>query len=153
MVVPVLKQVGQVPELNDLQLSHLVAASVFIAAAGYIINDYFDINIDEVNKPRKNVVDQVISRRWAMLLHFIFSGIGLGLSFYLSLSTNQWSIVITNFICIGLLFGYSASLKRKLLSGNILISLLTAWVILIITSTESYYLYYPGGQYSAGSPP
>ena len=142
VVVPVLKQVGQVPELNDLQLSLLVAASVFIAAAGYIINDYFDINIDEVNKPRKNVVDQVISRRWAMLLHFIFSGIGLGLSFYLSLSTNQWSIVITNFICIGLLFGYSASLKRKLLSGNILISLLTAWVILIITSTESYYLYY-----------
>jgi 4-hydroxybenzoate polyprenyltransferase len=31
---------------------------------GYIINDYFDINIDQVNKPKGNVVDTVVSRRW-----------------------------------------------------------------------------------------
>lgn len=142
MVVPVLHQVGQQPELNQFHFYLLVASSVLIAAAGYIINDYFDINIDEVNKPLKNVVDQVISRRWAMLLHFIFSGLGLLLSLYLSWQTGYWYIVITNFICIGLLFGYSVSLKRKLLSGNILISLLTAWVILIITTSEGFYLYY-----------
>lgn len=142
VVVPVLKEAGQQPVFNQLHFSILVAASVLIAAAGYVINDYFDINIDEVNKPRKNVVDQVISRRWAMLLHFIFSGIGLLLSFYLSWKTSHWYIVLTNFLCIGLLFGYSASLKRKLLSGNILISLLTAWVILILTSSEAFYLYY-----------
>lgn len=142
VVVPVLDGVGKKPELNQLYFYILVAASVLIAAAGYVINDYFDINIDEVNKPRKNVVDQVISRRWAMLLHFIFSGIGLLLSFYISWKTGHWYIVITNFFCIGLLFGYSVSLKRKLLSGNILISLLTAWVILIITSSEAFYLYY-----------
>jgi 4-hydroxybenzoate polyprenyltransferase len=142
VVVPVLHQVGQQPELNQFHFYLLVASSVLIAAAGYIINDYFDINIDEVNKPLKNVVDQVISRRWAMLLHFIFSGLGLVLSLYLSWQTGHWYIVITNFICIGLLFGYSVSLKRKLLSGNILISLLTAWVILIITTSEAFYLYY-----------
>jgi len=142
VVVPVLHQVGQQPELNEFHFYLLVASSVLIAAAGYIINDYFDINIDEVNKPLKNVVDQVISRRWAMLLHFIFSGLGLLLSLYLSWQTGFWYIVITNFICIGLLFGYSVSLKRKLLSGNILISLLTAWVILIITTSEGFYLYY-----------
>lgn len=142
VVLPVLGQVGQQPELNEFHLYLLVIASVLIAAAGYIINDYFDINIDEVNKPNKNVVDQVISRRWAMLLHFIFSGIGLLISFYLSWKTHHWYIVITNFICIGLLFGYSVSLKRKLLSGNILISLLTAWVILILTTSEAFYLYF-----------
>ena len=142
VVLPVLGQVGQQPELNEFHLYLLVTASVLIAAAGYIINDYFDINIDEVNKPNKNVVDQVISRRWAMLLHFIFSGIGLLISFYLSWKTHHWYIVITNFICIGLLFGYSVSLKRKLLSGNILISLLTAWVILILTTSEAFYLYF-----------
>ncbi|HOZ69405.1 MAG TPA: geranylgeranylglycerol-phosphate geranylgeranyltransferase [Chitinophagaceae bacterium] len=142
VVVPVLHQVLQQPAFNDVHFFLLVASSVLIAAAGYIINDYFDINIDEVNKPRKNVVDQVISRRWAMLLHFVFSGLGLLLSLYLSWKTGYWYIVITNFLCIGLLFGYSVSLKRKLLSGNILISLLTAWVILIITTSEGFYLYY-----------
>ena len=36
----------------------LLVASVFIAAAGYIINDYFDINIDQINKPEKMVVEK-----------------------------------------------------------------------------------------------
>jgi 4-hydroxybenzoate polyprenyltransferase len=44
----------------------LVAASLLIAAAGYIINDYFDINIDQVNKPSKMVVQKIIKRRWAI---------------------------------------------------------------------------------------
>ena len=45
----------------------LTLSSVLIAAAGYIINDYFDINIDQVNKPDKMVVEKIISRRWAIL--------------------------------------------------------------------------------------
>ena len=111
-------------------------ASVLIAAAGYIINDYFDINIDQVNKPQKNMVDLVVSRRWAMLWHFVLSGIGILLSFYISLRTGLWYIVMANLICVFLLFGYSVSLKRKLLLGNILISFLTAWVVLILCLSE-----------------
>jgi 4-hydroxybenzoate polyprenyltransferase len=58
------------------------------------------------------------------------------LSAYISWKTGLWYIVIVNTICIALLFGYSVSLKRKLLSGNVLISLLTAWVILILVLAE-----------------
>src|ERR1700753_1094723 len=47
----------------------LVTASVFIAAAGYIINDYFDVNIDLINKPDKLVIDRYIKRRWAIVWH------------------------------------------------------------------------------------
>ena len=114
----------------------LVVASVLIAAAGYIINDYFDINIDQVNKPKVNVVDAVVPRRWAMALHFVFSGMGLLFSAYISWRTGLWYILLGNFICVLLLFGYSVSLKRKLLVGNIIISMLTAWVILIICISE-----------------
>lgn len=142
ILIPILHKTGDVPVVSGHLFLLLVIASVLIAAAGYIINDYFDINIDEVNKPKKNVVDQVISRRWAMLLHFLLSGTGLLLSFYISWKTGLWYIVIINFFCIGFLFGYSASFKRKLLSGNILISLLTAWVILILCFSESGYLFY-----------
>ncbi|HEX7904593.1 MAG TPA: geranylgeranylglycerol-phosphate geranylgeranyltransferase [Chitinophagaceae bacterium] len=134
---PVLTQVGRPPLINGMLFIFLAIASVLIAAAGYIINDYFDINIDEINKPKKNVVDHIVSRRWAMLWHFIMSGLGLLLSFYVSWKTGLWYIVIANFFCIALLFGYSVSLKRKLLSGNILISLLTAWVILVLCLSES----------------
>lgn len=114
----------------------LVVSSVLIAAAGYIINDYFDINIDQVNKPKGNVVDAVVPRRWAMALHFVLSGMGLLFSAYISWRTGLWYILLGNFICVLLLFGYSVSLKRKLLVGNVIIALLTAWVILIICIPE-----------------
>jgi 4-hydroxybenzoate polyprenyltransferase len=71
-----------------------------------------------------------------MLLHFIISGAGVIMSFYVSWRTGLWYIVIANFFCVFLLFAYSVSLKRKLLSGNMLISLLTAWVVLILCLSE-----------------
>src|SRR5688572_27953118 len=55
----------------------LILASVCIAAAGYIINDYFDLNIDQVNKPQKNVVDTIIHRRWAIIWHLLLSFLGV----------------------------------------------------------------------------
>jgi 4-hydroxybenzoate polyprenyltransferase len=136
ILLPLLKPVGLQPALDRTSFYLLTVASILIAAAGYIINDYFDVNIDQVNKPDKNVVDSVISRRWAMLWHFIISGAGVILSFYISWRTGLWYIVIANFFCVFLLFGYSVSLKRKLLSGNMLISLLTAWVVLILCLSE-----------------
>ena len=132
----ILLPLGFRPVLDGWIFIFLVVASVLIAAAGYIINDYFDINIDQVNKPKGNVVDAVVPRRWAMALHFVLSGMGLLFSAYISWKTGLWYILLGNFLCVLLLFGYSVSLKRKLLVGNIIISLLTAWVILIICIAE-----------------
>ena len=61
----------------------LVFASVCIAAAGYIINDYFDVNIDLVNKPSRLIVDRYIKRRWAIVFHIIFSFTGFMISCYI----------------------------------------------------------------------
>jgi len=132
----ILLPLGIRPAIDGWNFVLLSVASVLIAAAGYIINDYFDINIDQVNKPTANVVDKIVSRRWAMAWHFVLSGFGIILSAWLAWRTGLWYILIGNFFCVLLLFGYSVSLKRKLLSGNILISLLTAWVILVIGFSE-----------------
>jgi 4-hydroxybenzoate polyprenyltransferase len=109
----------------------LIASSLLIAAAGNIINDYFDLNIDEVNKPEKKIIDKLIKRRWAIVMHIVFSVAGILLGFYIDMQTPVFWIGFSNFVCVLLLFGYSISLKKKLLVGNILISLLTAWVILV----------------------
>ena len=61
----------------------LVLSSVLIAAAGYIINDYFDLNIDQVNKPESIVVQKFIRRRSAIIWHMSFSFIGVLLAFYI----------------------------------------------------------------------
>src|SRR6185436_16140190 len=98
---------------------------------GNIINDYFDLNIDEINKPGKKVIDKFIKRRWAIVLHILFSITGVLIGFYIDRQTPVFWLGLTNLACVILLFGYSISLKKKLLVGNILISLLTAWTLLV----------------------
>ena len=110
----------------------LVLASLFIAAAGYIINDYFDIDIDEVNKPQKMIVDKLISRRWAIAWHFMLSGAGIILTTLALPFAQKWYLIIANILCVALLWIYSTNFKKSLLTGNIVISLLTAWTILVI---------------------
>jgi 4-hydroxybenzoate polyprenyltransferase len=114
----------------------LSLSSVLIAAAGYIINDYFDLNIDRVNKPDKIVVEKIIKRRWAIIWHWVLSGLGILIGFYLSWKIRNIFLGPTNLLCVLLLWFYSTTFKKKLLIGNLLISFLTAWVIGVLYLAE-----------------
>jgi 4-hydroxybenzoate polyprenyltransferase len=149
IVNPLNKTTGGQWLFDSRSMTALVTASLLIAAAGYIINDYFDLNIDRVNKPDKLVVERVIKRRWTIIWHIVLSAAGVLLSFLIDFKEHTLWIGISNFLCVALLFGYSASLKKKFLSGNVLISFLTAWVIIVVFL--SYYfkgVYRQSGEYS-----
>jgi 4-hydroxybenzoate polyprenyltransferase len=137
IIQPAFQQAQLKPNIHGLYFILLVIASVFIAAAGYIINDYFDINIDSINKPEKLIVDKIINRRWVLAWHLVLSLIGVGIGFYIDRKTGVMMLGFANMISVVLLFFYSISLKKKLLIGNILISILSAWVVLVITWCES----------------
>ena len=123
---------NSIPNNSTTQFVLLVLASLCIAAGGYIINDYFDINIDQVNKPHKLVVDKIINRRWAIAWHFILSFSGIVLTaFALPYLQKMW-ILLANMFCVALLWFYSTTFKKTLLIGNIVISVLVAWTILIL---------------------
>ncbi|MBA2562564.1 MAG: geranylgeranylglycerol-phosphate geranylgeranyltransferase [Chitinophagaceae bacterium] len=126
---------------SQLHFYLLVIASVCIAAAGYIINDYFDLNIDLVNKPSKLIIGKYIKRRWAIVFHIIFSLIGFLISCYVGYNIGNFYIPFFNLLAIGSLWIYSTILKKKLLIGNILISILTGWVIMVISVAEYKYQY------------
>jgi len=130
------KYTGGFPLLNQNLFHWILVASILIAGAGYIINDYFDLNIDRINKPSKMVVDKEISRRWAMMLHLILSVSGLIITSYVSIELNNFLLILLNGIAVMLLWVYSTTFKKKLLSGNIIISLLTAWVLFVLFVTE-----------------
>jgi 4-hydroxybenzoate polyprenyltransferase len=114
----------------------LCFSSLCIAAAGYIINDYFDINIDEVNKPHKMVVGKRMSRRHALLWHLNLSFLGLLIGGFVSYKLGNWLVALGNLVCVALLWFYSTSFKRQLIVGNVVISALTAWVILVLLVAE-----------------
>jgi 4-hydroxybenzoate polyprenyltransferase len=138
IVIPMFRNNIHSPALPIKYFSLLVLSSVLIAAAGYIINDYFDLNIDRINKPEKIVVEKVIKRRWAIVWHWLLSFIGVILSFYVGWKTGALWIGFANTGCVGALWFYSTTFKKKLLSGNIIISLLTAWVIMVIGFVTHY---------------
>ena len=69
-------------------------SSILIAAAGYIINDYYDVKIDYINKPERIVVGKVIKRRVVMAAHIILNFTGIGLGFLISPL-----IAVINFAC------------------------------------------------------
>ena len=116
----------------DANFYLILITYLFIAAAGYIINDYFDINIDQVNKPKRVVVGSYISRRWVIFWHLLFSVMGIYISTIAFPFKEYWHIHLSNLLTILLLWFYSTNFKKDFLIGNVVISLLTAWSIAVV---------------------
>lgn len=121
----------------------LVAATLFITAGGYIINDYFDIKTDLINKGRV-IVGTKISRRQAMMWHNILNIAGVSVGFYISWKAGYIWMGTLFLVVSGLLYFYSASYKRQFLIGNIVVALLTAMVPILVVLFEwpALYKYY-----------
>lgn len=119
-------------QITEIDFFLLVLSTVMIAAAGYIINDYFDIRIDEVNRPATNVVGKTVKRRVAMVSHMTLNIIGVLIGLWISWKYDMFRA--GSFIYIAapaLLWFYSTSLKRQFLIGNIVIALLSALIPLL----------------------
>jgi 4-hydroxybenzoate polyprenyltransferase len=121
----------------------LVAATAFITAGGYVINDYFDIKTDLINKG-KVIVGTKIPRRQAMMWHNIFNIAGVSAGFYISWKAGYIWLGSLFLVVSGLLYFYSASYKRQFLIGNIIVAILTAMVPLLVVFYEwpALYRYY-----------
>ena len=105
---------------TNLAFFLLCLSTVMIAAGGYIINDYYDVKIDFINKPARVVVSKSIPRRLAIFFHVLLSCVGILIGALLSLK-----IAIINLFSVFLLWLYSNNLKRQPLVGNLSIALLT----------------------------
>jgi 4-hydroxybenzoate polyprenyltransferase len=120
---------------TDFWLFLIVASTVMIAAAGYIINDYYDIKIDLINKPDRVVIGKTITRRYAIFFHTIISVTGVGMGLLIN-----WKVGAVNFVSVFLLWLYSNNLKRLPLIGNLVVSLLTGLSIFLLSFLYEQYL-------------
>jgi 4-hydroxybenzoate polyprenyltransferase len=120
---------------TDFWLFLIVASTVMIAAAGYIINDYYDIKIDLINKPDRVVIGKTITRRYAIFFHTVISVTGVGMGLLIN-----WKVGAVNFVSVFLLWLYSNNLKRLPLIGNLVVSLLTGLSIFLLSFLYEQYL-------------
>ena len=116
IILPAFQEAGLHPNLEGSYIFWLALSSVLIAAGGNIINDYFDINIDLINKQQKVIISRYIHRHWAILFHILLSLAGVLLGCWIEYRTHSYLLGITNLLCVCLLFVYSIVLKRKPLS-------------------------------------
>ncbi len=134
LIYPILNNYGNdfTLQLNNFNFFLLVLSTVMIAAAGYIINDYFDVKIDKINKPERLVIDKGVKRRVAMGAHTVISIIAVLIGLYVSWIIGHWKLVFIHFICATGLWFYSTNFKRQFLIGNIIIATFTAIVPLVV---------------------
>lgn len=115
-------------ELDSGLFYLVIFSTVLIAAAGYIINDYFDVKTDLINRPNTVVVDRIIKRRWAIILHISLTIMGILIGVFAAMKTGYMRLAIFHFGAATLLWFYSTHLKKQLLIGNFVVSILTASV-------------------------
>jgi 4-hydroxybenzoate polyprenyltransferase len=123
-------------QFADFQFALLVFSTMLIAAAGYIINDYFDTRPDLINKPDRVVVGVTISRKVAMILHAVLNIMGVGIGIYLAFYVGIPSLSMLFILSTGLLWFYSTNYKKQFLVGNLAVAFLTGLVPLMVVLFE-----------------
>ncbi len=136
VIFPILKHHNSTLQFSDFNFLLLVLSVCFIAAGGYVINDYFDRKTDRINNPKSVIVGTKINRRFAIILHVVLSFTGVFIGVLVSVKTGHWKYGLIFFFISVILWYYSTSYKRKFLIGNIVISIFTAFVPFIVVLYE-----------------
>ena len=125
--------------MPDLDFWLMVAATILLGSAGYIINDYFDRKIDLINKPAKVIIGQKISRITAITLHIVFNSIAILIGLYLAWEVHLWWVAVVYVFVTGIFWFYSTTYKKMLFVGNVIVSIMTAMVPLQVLLFEYTY--------------
>ena len=121
-------------------LTLLIISVVCIAAGGYVINDYFDVKIDRINRPDDLVVTRVVSRDVAMRLFQVLTAVGIVAGLAVAWWARSWNLLFIYVVIPGLLWFYSSSYKRMLLVGNLIVAFISALVPLLIAMVNADHL-------------
>jgi len=104
----------------DYKLFFIVLASVFVVSAGYIINNFYDVKADRINRPIKAHLDQFVSQRTKLQIYFLFNFLGFLFGWFIS-----WRAALFFAIYIFAIWLYSHKLKKHPFIGLVSASVLT----------------------------
>ena len=132
VAVPILNQAAFGNQLPLYDFILLIAATVLIAAGGYVVNDYFDVKIDRINRPDKLIVTHSVSKPAAMRLSVCLSAAGVICGLILAVLVRSLTIGSVFILVPGLLWFYSSSYKRLFMIGNVTVALLAAMTPMMV---------------------
>lgn len=140
VLVPILQTFGFDASMEISMLCLLISASVLIAAGGYVINDYFDVKIDTINRPDRQIIGNNVTRHTAMILHQVLTTLGVVCGLLLAYFARSFTLAFIYIVIPGLLWFYSASYKRQFLIGNLVIAFISAITVLVVGIAQLSFL-------------
>lgn len=140
ILIPILQKYGFEASQTSGIYVLLIIATVLIAAGGYALNDYFDVKIDALNRPEKQVVGRIIPRETAIIIHQVLTSIGILVGLVFAYLAGSFTLGLIFIVVPGLLWFYSASYKRQFLTGNLIVAFISAITVLIVGITELAFL-------------
>jgi len=140
VLFPILQTFGFETVFESGSMTLLILATVLIAAGGNVLNDYFDVKIDLINRPDKVIVGNLIPRQATMIYYQILTGLGILCGLYLAFIASSFTLCFIFIIVTGLLWFYSASYKRQFLTGNLIVAFMAALSILVVGITQLAFL-------------
>ena len=139
IIKPLYNSQGIELQLSPFDFILLLMATVLIAAGGYIVNDIYDIDVDDFNK-RPNIIGRKLSVNSAWTIYFVLNIIAFIAGFYLALQAGSLQLGFIFAVIAGMLYLYSSRYQNKLLWGNLIVAFSTAMVLLLVWLFEFMYL-------------
>lgn len=152
VAVPVLGQSLWQEQLPWWLLMLLIVSTVLIAAGGYVINDYFDVKIDRINRPERLIVTRTISKEQAMRFFQILTACGIAMGIAVAVVVRSTTLGLIYVVVPGLLWFYSSSYKRQFIVGNVIVAFSSALVPMLIAFANVSYLKHSYGEVVQYSP-
>jgi 4-hydroxybenzoate polyprenyltransferase len=128
--------------LNPTNFLLVSLSTITIAAAGYIINDYFDIKIDIINRPDTVILEKRIPLKMAILTHSLLNAAGIFMAIIVARRAGHYSYVALQASCSVLLWFYSTHFKRQFMIGNVVVAILTSLTMVALMLYEPAIHYY-----------
>jgi len=110
--------------LNNNEFLFYLLALITIVAAGYIINDIYDIEIDKINNPETRIIEKELSKDFSFKIYYLLNIIGISSGFYVAFQVKKlWLGIIFVYFAISL-WRYSKQFKKSLIIGNLQVAFL-----------------------------
>lgn len=128
----------------DGNLFLLVLASTVAIASGYIINNFYDSEKDLINRPRKSMLDRLVSQKTKLYVYFTLNFVSAALGWLVS-----WRVALFYSAYIFAIWLYSHKLKKYPIVGNLSACLLAVapfFGILLYFAKVEPYVYFRANQ-------
>jgi len=134
---PALSKAGVYLSFSDFNFALLVLTTILIATGGYIINDYFDKDLDKVGG-KANYVDTEITSKTILNIYIVINILALVIAFYISFIVNSYKLGFLFILIQATLWFYSQYFKKTFLIGNLIIAILAGLVPIILLPYEFF---------------